>query len=79
VGDALDWISLFFVEKEVLRQAIRKGEAISPIEVEKYLRLSDKTVKKVITQLVDKKLLIPVSGIIRVRSYQFGDWVKQPI
>jgi hypothetical protein len=79
LGDELDQTSLSIVEKEVLRLAIRKGEAISPIEVEKCLRLSDKTVKKVLSQLVDKKMLIPASGIKRVRSYRVGDQVKQPI
>ncbi len=79
LGDELDQTSLSFVEKEVLRLAIRKGEAIFPIEVEKYLKLSDKTVKKVLSQLVDKKMLIPASGIVRVRSYQLGDQVKHPI
>jgi hypothetical protein len=79
LGDELDQTSLFYVEKEVLRLAIRKREAISPIEVEKCLKLSDKTVKRVLSQLVDKKLLIPASRIIRVRSCRFGDQVKQPI
>jgi hypothetical protein len=73
-----DQTSLSFVEKEVLRLAIRKGEAISPKEVEKSLKLSDKTVKKVLSQLVDKKRLIPTSGIKRVRSYRLGDQVKHP-
>ncbi|WML57771.1 DNA-binding response regulator [Neobacillus sp. PS2-9] len=79
LGDELDQTTLSLVEKEVLRLAIRKGEAISPIEVEKYLKLSDKTVKKVLSQLVDKKMLIPASGIVRVRSYRLGDQVKHPI
>jgi hypothetical protein len=74
MGDQLDQTSLSFVEKEVLRLAIRKGEAISPVEVEKYLKLSDKTVKKVLvlSQLVDKKMLIPTSGTTRVRTYRLG-------
>ncbi|MED4229323.1 DNA-binding response regulator [Neobacillus cucumis] len=62
VGDGLDQTSLSIVEKEVLRLAIRKGEAISPVEVQKYLELSDKTVLKVLSQLVDKKMLIPHQG-----------------
>lgn len=49
LGDELDQTSLTFLEKEVLRLAIQKGETISPIEVEKYLKLSDKTVKKVLS------------------------------
>jgi hypothetical protein len=79
LGDELDQTSLSFLEKEVLRLAIRKGEAIFPIEVEKYLKLSDKTVKKVLSQLVDKKMLIPASGIKRICSYRVGDQVKNPI
>ena len=79
LGDELDQTSLSFVEKEVLRLAIRKGEAIFPIEVEKYLKLSDKTVKKVLSQLVDKKKLIPASGTRRIRSYRLGDQVKHPV
>jgi hypothetical protein len=79
LGDELDLTSLSFVEKEVLRFAIRKGEAISPIEVEQYLKVSNKTVKKVLSTLADKKMLIPASGIMRVRSYRLGDQVKHPI
>ncbi|NYE05845.1 very-short-patch-repair endonuclease [Bacillus niacini] len=79
LGDELDQTTLSFAEKEVLRLAIRKGEAISPREVEAYLNLSDKTVKKVLSQLVDKKLLNPASGIVRIRSYRLGDQVRHPI
>jgi len=79
LGDGLDQTTLSYAEKEVLRLAIRTGKAISPIEVEKYLKLSDKTVKKLLTQLVNKKMLIPASGIKRIRSYRLGDQVKHPI
>lgn len=76
LGDELDQTTLSLIEKEVLRLAVRKGEAISPIEFEKYLKLSDKTVRKVLSQLVDKKMLIPASGTVRVRSYRLGDQVR---
>jgi predicted HTH transcriptional regulator len=79
LGDELDETSLSFLEKEVLRLVIRKGEDISPTEVGKYLKLSDKTVRKVISQLVEKKMLIPASGTKRIRSYRVGDQVKNPI
>ncbi|MFP7300470.1 DUF559 domain-containing protein [Neobacillus niacini] len=79
LGDELDQTSLSYLEKEVLRLAIRKGEAISPVEIAMYLKLSDKTVKKVLTQLVCEKLLMPASGVKRVRSYRLGDQVKRPI
>lgn len=79
LGDELDQMTLSVVEKEVLRVAIQKGEAISPIEIARYLKISAKTVKRVISQLVDKKMLIPASGIVRVRSYRLGDQVTHPI
>jgi len=79
LGDELDQTPLSFIEREVLRLAIRKGEAIFPKEVKNYLNLSEKTVKKVLSQLVDKKKLIPESGTIRIRSYRLGDQVKHPI
>lgn len=76
LGDELDQTFLSLREKEVLRLVIQKGEDISPVEVQNHLKLSDKTVKKVLSQLVDKKLLIPASGVMRVRSYRLGDQVK---
>lgn len=79
LGDELDQTALSFVEKEILRLVIRKGETISPKEVEDYLKLSDKPVKKVLSQLVDKKMLIPASGVKRIRSYRLGDQVKVPV
>jgi very-short-patch-repair endonuclease len=79
LGDELDQTSLSFLEKEVLRLVIRKGEDISPTEVEKYLKLSDKTVKKILSQLVEKKMLTPASGTKRIRSYRLGDQVKDPV
>lgn len=79
LGDELDQTTLSYLEKEVLRLAIRKGEAITPIEVEKHLKLSDKTVKRILSQLVQKNMLIPASGVVRVRSYHLGNQVKQPV
>ncbi|WP_079506031.1 hypothetical protein [Mesobacillus jeotgali] len=79
LGDELDQSSLSFLEKEVLRLVIRKGENINPTEVEKYLKLSDKTVKKILSQLVEKKMLIPASGTKRIRSYRLGDRVNEPV
>ncbi|WP_456272461.1 DNA-binding response regulator [Bacillus sp. AK031] len=76
LGDELDQITLSLVEKEVLRLAIRKGEAISPIEVAEYVNLSTRTVSKILSQLVDKQMLTPASGTVRVRSYQLGAQLK---
>lgn len=79
LADELDYFSLTIVEKEVLRLALRKAEAIYPKEIEKYVNRSEKTVKKVLAQLVDKKLLIPASGNRRVRSYRVAEQLKHLI
>ncbi|MGG4165906.1 DNA-binding response regulator [Rossellomorea vietnamensis] len=79
LGYELDQTTLSYAEKEVLRLAIQKGKTISPKEVEKYMKISDKTVKKLLSQLVEKKMLIPSSGIKRIRSYRLGDQVKHSI
>lgn len=79
LGDELDELSLSFLEKEVLRLVIRKGEEVSPREVQKYLKLSDKPVRKVLSSLVEKKLLIPASGTVRIRTYRLGDRVREPL
>ena len=79
LGDELDQTSLSFLEKEILRLAIRKGVPVTPAEIQKYMGHSDKPVKKVLTQLVEKGWLIPASGTSRIRSYRVGDQVKQPI
>ncbi|WP_421383299.1 DNA-binding response regulator [Bacillus salacetis] len=76
LGDELDQTTLSLVEKEVLRLAIRKGEAISPIEVAEYVNLSTRTVSKVLSQLVEKQMLTPASGTRRIRSYQLGTQLK---
>lgn len=78
LGDELNQTALTVLEKEVLRLAIQKGESIAPIEIEKQLKLSDKTVKKILSNLVDKKMLIPASGTVRIRSYRLGDQIKRP-
>ncbi|MDX8345368.1 DNA-binding response regulator [Rossellomorea sp. YZS02] len=79
LGDGLEQTTLTYAEKEVLRLAIRKGKSISPIEVGKYLNLTDKTVKRLLSQLVEKKMLIPASGVKRIRSYRLGEQVKHSI
>lgn len=79
LADELDYSSLSLIEKEVLRLAVRKAEVIYPKEIEKYVKRSEKTVKKILAQLVDKKLLIPASGKSRVRSYRVSDQIKRGI
>lgn len=78
LGDELTHPALSIFEKEVLRLAIRKGGPVSPSEVQTHLNLSDKPVKKVLTLLVQKKMLVPTSGGKRIHSYRLSDQVKHP-
>ena len=78
LGDELDQTTLTLVEKQILQLAIRKGEDITPKELARDLKLCDKTVRKILSQLVDKKMLIPASGRVRIRSYRLGNQVKNP-
>lgn len=79
LADELDYGSLSLIEKEVLRLAVRKAEVIYPKEIEKYVKRSEKTVKKILAQLVYKKILTPASGKSRVRSYRVSDQIKRGI
>jgi hypothetical protein len=46
------------------------------IRSREVFEVSGQTVKIVLSKLVDKKMLIPASGTVRVRSYQLGDQVR---
>lgn len=78
LGDELDHLSLTYTEKEIIRFAIKKGADITPREVCRLLKLSDKTVKKLLAELVHKGVLIPTSGKQRIHSYLLSKEVKSP-
>ncbi|WP_423800824.1 hypothetical protein [Neobacillus sp. SAB-20_R2A] len=40
----------------------------------KYLKPSDKTIKSALSQLVDKKMLMPASRIMRIGFYRL--WIR---
>ncbi|RXT05205.1 DNA-binding response regulator [Ammoniphilus sp. CFH 90114] len=71
--------TLTFIEKEVIRFVINKGTAVTPAEVEKLLKLSDKTARKILSQMVQKKILYPATGRQRIRSYRLGEGVQNPL
>lgn len=76
LGDELGQVTLSLTEKEMLRLAIQKGEPIFPKEFEAHLNLSEKTIKKLLGQLVAKKMLFPASGVNRIRSYRVPHEMK---
>ncbi len=78
LGEELDHLSLTFIEKEVIRFALKSGNVVTPRVVAQLLKLSDKTVKKILLELVKKRMLVPTSGKQRFHSYLLGDEVKSP-
>ncbi|MBO8173455.1 MAG: DNA-binding response regulator [Bacillaceae bacterium] len=73
LGDGEGDETLSPTEKEILRFAVRKGEAMTPVEVGAYLHLSNRTVRKWMGGLVEKRMLIPAAGVKRVRSYKLTE------
>jgi hypothetical protein len=79
LGKELDYLSLSYTEKEVLRFAMKKGGSFTPGEIRHLLNLTDKTVKKILIELVRKKFLYPAAGKQRIRSYRLGVGVNSPL
>lgn len=78
LGQELDHLTLTFTEKEVIRFALRKGEAFTPREICELLNLSDRSVRKILAELVKKRVLSPSGGKQRIRFYQLGEEEMSP-
>ena len=73
------WTVLRFSYDQV-KEKPRRCQQFVPKEVASNLNFGDKKARKVLAQLVAKKMLIPASGNKRVRSYRLGVHVmKQPL
>jgi hypothetical protein len=62
-------LELHYVEKEIIRMAVRKGDLITPGEVGSHLRVSGRHARKLLSVLASKQLIRPASGTQRIRSY----------
>lgn len=78
LGDELNHLKLTLLEKEVIRFAIKKEDIITPRDICRLLNLTYKPAKKVIIHMVDKKILCPVGGTQRIRSYRLAEGIKSP-
>lgn len=63
---------LTYIDKEIIRLAVRKGNPITPLDVSTDLAVSDKHARKLLRNLVGKKVLTPASGTKRIRSYRLN-------
>lgn len=61
---------LTWIEKEVVRFAIRKAKPVTPNELCAHLNVESKYARKLLRSLVEKKWLKARSGDKRIRSYE---------
>ncbi|MBD2867945.1 PDDEXK family nuclease [Paenibacillus arenilitoris] len=59
-----------YLEKEIIRLAMRTHGPITPSDVGRHLGIDNKTARKWLRGLVDKKRLKPSGGDLRIRSYE---------
>ncbi len=78
LGDELEHLPLSYMEKEVIRLALRKELDITPTDVSKLLDRSTKLARKILADLVRKRILYPSSGNQRIRSYRLSEGVTRP-
>jgi hypothetical protein len=78
LGAELDHIPLTYKEKEVGRFALAKDQCITPAEVCKLLNLTEKTARKVLTELIEKRVMYPAAGKQRIRLYRLNEASKSP-
>ncbi|MEW9671877.1 DNA-binding response regulator [Ammoniphilus sp. 3BR4] len=77
-GDELSHFSLSYLEKEVIRYALKKGDVITPGEIGSLLNLSYKPVKRILLELSQKGMIHPTPGKQRVHFYRLDEGVKSP-
>ncbi|RXT02360.1 DNA-binding response regulator [Ammoniphilus sp. CFH 90114] len=77
-GDELSHLPLNYLEKEVIRFALKKDDVMTHTELCTLLDLSYKPVKKILLKLIQKGVLHPVSGKQRVHYYRLDEAVKSP-
>ncbi|WP_281884704.1 DNA-binding response regulator [Paenibacillus sp. YYML68] len=58
-----------YKEREVLRFAAQKLGVVSPVELSKHMGVSTRVVRELLHALCKKELLVPLSGVSRIRSY----------
>lgn len=78
LGNELNQNQLSYIEKEIIRFALRKGEAITPKDVSKLLNRNTKLTRKILKDLVAKRMLCPAAGKLRIRSYKLDERAKSP-
>ncbi|WP_308861958.1 hypothetical protein [Paenibacillus radicis (ex Xue et al. 2023)] len=69
-------LSLSPKEQQIIRLMIRKQELLTPLDVSKYIGISDRHARTLLHRLVQAKLLLPASGDKRIRSFKLNQGAK---
>lgn len=79
LGEELNHLSLSSMERDVIRLALKRGDtAITPKDVSKVLSKGIKLARKILKDLVQKKILYPAAGNHRIRSYKLDERARSP-
>ena len=71
-------MELSVIEKEVVRFALSNGDRFSPGEIGRLLGISFKTVKKLLSGMIEKRVIKPELGKQRIHSYRLTGEIRNP-
>src|SRR5699024_505986 len=78
-GHGLGIHQLSFIEKEIVHFALSKGEPFSPREIQALLKLSPKPVKKILSHMVEKRVIESAyRGKQRIHGYRLLEEMRNP-
>jgi len=72
LGEADALMQANYHERELLRQFLRAGRPLTPANVSQLMGVENKTIRKWLRQLSEKRWIQPVSGSVRIRSYRLS-------
>ncbi len=78
LGQGFGRLQLSFIEKEVVRFALCHGNTFSPGDIRELLNLSPKTVKKILSEMVEKRIIQSGLGKKRIHAYRLMNEIRNP-
>lgn len=78
LGHGFGQLQLSIVEREIVRFALNHGNTFSPGDIRGLLKVSQKTAKKILSGMVEKKVIHPELGKKRIHRYRLVDEIRNP-
>lgn len=72
LGEADNLRQINYQERELLRQFLRAGRPLTPGDICQTMGVENKTARKWLRQLLEKRWIQPASGSVRIRSYRLS-------